>query len=647
MIESGKMSESRTLKKVLYLMVVFGVLIFFGILFLRTAWLCDDAYITFRVVDNFVNGYGLRWNVDERVQAYTHPLWLFLHIPFYALTEEMFLTGIFVSFGVSMIVVLFVLLLVAENVGQVLLAWSLLGFSRAFVDFSSSGLENPLSHLLLVVFFVLFLKGKYDIKRLFWLCLVASLASLNRQDCILIYIPPLFYVWWKLERKWLGIVVACIGFLPLVVWEAFSIVYYGFPFPNTAYAKLGTGLWKIDLITQGMWYFVWSWKKDFITILVLILAFLMPMYRRIPELLVGVMGIAMYCLYILWIGGDFMGGRFFTVPFLLGVILILRYSQLDKVKGGIPAMCIFLITSLVQPNVPIFTGRDFGKDPSKFKDEHDHGIGDERMFYFQVSSLAHWEKGKPMPCNAFAQQGREYRKLNKKIVKAHGSIGYRGFFGGPNVHIVDYNALADPLLARLPAIIRPTWRIGHFGRYLPEGYLKTIESDTGENYIRDVDLAKFYEHLRLIIRGPIWSWDRWVDIFKMNLGMYNHLIDEDRYKFPYLKRISLEELNKIVSDPKQKVAVPKYGLEIKLSEIEKSPKITVELDSFDNYLILFFNGKEWIGRVRVNSSRQTLEPFCTYEIKVPLYVKMKGFDAIRVFPYPGDADSYMRSVKIG
>ena len=42
----------------LYLIVVF-----------ITAWLSDDAYITFRTIDNFIDGYGLTWNIGERVQA--------------------------------------------------------------------------------------------------------------------------------------------------------------------------------------------------------------------------------------------------------------------------------------------------------------------------------------------------------------------------------------------------------------------------------------------------------------------------------------------------------------------------------------------------------------------------------------------------
>ena len=55
------------------------------------AWVADDASITFRVVDNLLGGYGLRWNVDERVEVATHPLWLLLHVPVYAVTGNVFL----------------------------------------------------------------------------------------------------------------------------------------------------------------------------------------------------------------------------------------------------------------------------------------------------------------------------------------------------------------------------------------------------------------------------------------------------------------------------------------------------------------------------------------------------------------------------
>ncbi len=53
----------------------------FGVLFIRHAWVAEDAYITFRTVANIVAGYGPVWNTAERVQAFTHPLWMLLHVP--------------------------------------------------------------------------------------------------------------------------------------------------------------------------------------------------------------------------------------------------------------------------------------------------------------------------------------------------------------------------------------------------------------------------------------------------------------------------------------------------------------------------------------------------------------------------------------
>ena len=57
--------------------ILFLILIF---VLIRTAWVCDDAYISFRTVKNFLSGYGLTWNISERVQVYTSPFMLFIMI---------------------------------------------------------------------------------------------------------------------------------------------------------------------------------------------------------------------------------------------------------------------------------------------------------------------------------------------------------------------------------------------------------------------------------------------------------------------------------------------------------------------------------------------------------------------------------------
>ena len=89
----------------------------FTILLLRTAWMCDDAYITLRTVDNFVEGYGLRWNVAERVQAFTHPLWLLLlSVPYY-FTREGYLTPLAVSVLLSLSAVWIFVRYIARSIG--------------------------------------------------------------------------------------------------------------------------------------------------------------------------------------------------------------------------------------------------------------------------------------------------------------------------------------------------------------------------------------------------------------------------------------------------------------------------------------------------------------------------------------------------
>ena len=75
--------------------IVFAIFVLaFIFVVLRNAWIGDDAYITFRTVENFLSGYGLTYNIAERVQAYTHPLWMFLLSSVYFWSIE-FLISIF------------------------------------------------------------------------------------------------------------------------------------------------------------------------------------------------------------------------------------------------------------------------------------------------------------------------------------------------------------------------------------------------------------------------------------------------------------------------------------------------------------------------------------------------------------------------
>ena len=68
------------------------------------------------------------------------------------------------------------------------------------------------------------------------------------------------------------------------------------------------------------------------------------------------------------------------------------------------------------------------------------------------------------------------------------------------------------------------WRIGHYERELPTGYLKTVE--TGQNQIEDENLSLYYEKLRIVVSDPVFSKGRISEIFALNTGRYDDWITD-------------------------------------------------------------------------------------------------------------------------
>ena len=132
------------------------------------------------------------------MQAYTHALWMFALSGVYAITREMYFTPIFFSIAPGCGFACGAVLVPRGRLPWVSLRWRL---SNAFVDYSTSGLENPLSHLLLVLFVLVYFNGEPSQRKLFWLSLIASLAAVNRLDMFVVYLPALVFVWWQV-RGW-------------------------------------------------------------------------------------------------------------------------------------------------------------------------------------------------------------------------------------------------------------------------------------------------------------------------------------------------------------------------------------------------------------------------------------------------------------
>ena len=314
--------------------------------------------------------------------------------------------------------------------------------------------------------------------------------------------------------------LATLGFLPLLLWEVFSLFYYGFPFPNTYYAKLGAGIPQAKLFAQGLVYFADSFTRDPLTLIVIFAGIGLALWRGQTRERLLALGNLLYLVYVLSIGGDFMSGRFFTALMVVSALLLVRLLRDLTPRWKYAAVGAVVILGLfAQPpnfildmNQPRFT-------------EHDllTGINDERAYYYPISGLMNYQPGKEIPFSSegWVEHGKSLRANGKSVVDEK-NVGFIGYFAGPAVHIVDLYALCDPLLARRPAQTSGKWRIGHFEREVPEGYLQTLR--TGVNQIRDPNLAAYYDQLALIVRGPLFSRARLIAIWQMNTGQFDYLL---------------------------------------------------------------------------------------------------------------------------
>lgn len=606
--------------------------ILYGYIILRDAWLSDDAYITFRTVDNFVNGYGLTWNPVERVQVYTHPLWMFLNSFFYAFTHEIFFTSIFLSVAISLLA----LFLLANQLthSKTTAALGILGLisSRAFIDYSTSGLENPLTHLLLVIFFIIYFKWEPSEKTLFWLSFVAALAAVNRMDIILLFLPALLFRFWLLKGKRSFIYWAA-GFLPLVLWLAFSTFYYGFPFPNTAYAKLNTGIAAGELFKQGLYYFFNSIWFDPITLTLIASSLFLAAYIRQKMILPLAFGIGLYLLYIVRIGGDFMSGRFFTAPLLFALIIIFQYKLPSlKTSLGQLAFVMILIIGLggIQPTL-------IPKPVNEAALRDKRGIADERSVYTPYTGLINVSRTNSLPNFEPRIEGIQAQKADQGVFTKL-SIGIFAFYGGPEIHVIDFYALADPLLARLPAVRQLNWRIGHFGRLVPEGYEETLAS--GQNRLTDPTLAQYYDKLSIITREHLFSSSRLREIWRMNTGAYDDLINYEAYRYPKMVHVPFTAVQTPLPegtalDSKGVIIFTVQGVEVELETAVHNTQLELSLDNNDDYQIIYFNGTKEVGQQTLLAP-YTPDGLAIHIVNVPPTASQTGFDRIRIFPTRGD-----------
>jgi len=490
-----------------------------AVVMIRSAWISDDALITYRTIDQFVSGGGLRFNLAERVQSYTHPLWLLVLTPVYWATREAFFGPLLVSLVVSGAAIGW---LVARpwtegRRGAVATAAVCLLSSKAFVDYTTSGLETPLSYLLLALGLGLHLApGLAPLRRLEALGLVTSLSFVNRMDSVLLLLPLLVAAGLAARaarvpaRRQAAALLR--GSLPAVAWLAFAVLYYGTPFPNTFYAKLATGIEPGLLREQGVFYLLHSLRFDPATPIVVVCGLALGVVaiarRRQRRAVPVAVGILLHLLYVVQIGGDFMAGRLLALPFFAAVFVLVGVPLPRLALGGLFAQAV--LVSLLNPLSPLRAPTAYeNRDPDRVV--ADRGISDERGFYYARRGLLSESRESDL------RAGSRCAEPEVVVRSVCGELGYEGFTGCRDTFLADRCALADPLLARMPMIDPEHWRVGHYFRRVPKGYRESLERD--ENLLENPRHRALYDDVRLATRAPLFAPGRWAAIARLSFAM--------------------------------------------------------------------------------------------------------------------------------
>lgn len=347
------------------------IILFFLNNLIDVQFIQDDAYTSFRYVKNFVEGNGLVFNPGERVEGYTNFLWVMILSLFYFLdyAHILILDLESTSQSLSILFSVFVLVLTyflsrtifKRDVGEKsptenfinelvnLAPVFMLSVSTPLIYWSVSAMETTLFVSLTLLSVLFYLNNFKNNPNVLWI-FVSVLSSLLRPEGLIVFAlilsHKIFYNYLlHQEKKFLLRIRAAVDktlikeilffSFPLLIYICFRMIYYGYPLPNTFYAKTN---FSFELIIRGINYF-YNFAKAYL-LYGFILLFPTVLFfdkKIIKELSLLFWLIAAWTMLNILIGGDVLPIHRFFLPimpliFILFVKTILYASNLVIAK---------------------------------------------------------------------------------------------------------------------------------------------------------------------------------------------------------------------------------------------------------------------------------------------------------------------------
>lgn len=221
----------------------------------------DDAYISFVYSKNLALGNGLVFNLGERVEGYTNFLWTMIHVVPHLIDVDAVATSQILGF-LSALGLLAATWLVGRQLRphRPALAHTpalvLLAANGALAFWTLSGMETLLFALLVTLgawSYLGELRTGGPVWRTGW---IFGLAALTRPEGLLFFgLTGLHRLILQLLDRRLDVRAHVPSVVPFLILVAphfiFRLSYYGYPLPNTFYAKTGLGL---EYLTDGLGY---------------------------------------------------------------------------------------------------------------------------------------------------------------------------------------------------------------------------------------------------------------------------------------------------------------------------------------------------------------------------------------------------------
>jgi hypothetical protein len=335
----------------------------------RTYWL-DDAFIAFRYSRHLAEGLGPVYNLGERVEGYTSFLWMLLaSIPLRFAGESAALASI-KAFGLlaSLWVLYRVWSFPGPN-GTRRRFWVLVLASQpVFIINSGDGMETPLL-MALMVECALALQREPSPRSGTGVGLLTAAMILTRPESLplVVAIPVLVGFAHRNDREHREDVLSWFrsfllaSLLPVVCHEAWRWSYYGYPFPNTYYAKAtGSQLVRLSAGLEDLRRFLLDnpWRAPVAIWIAIGLAALASAKQAVglePRVMrwlgaLWLMVIFRVC-FDLWSGSDTMGRHRFLAPLIVPLMILADEGARFLWRGAGRAVVVALIVLSLYFNV--------------------------------------------------------------------------------------------------------------------------------------------------------------------------------------------------------------------------------------------------------------------------------------------------------